>query len=88
MNSTHVRLVVSSPSNPTDWKNVEITGYIKLNLQEDTNLTGTSKPTETSQSASNSGSAEIDDIAFIGRSGRHSSEVLRIYRGAGSQPCH
>jgi hypothetical protein len=75
VNSTHVRLVVSSPSNQTYWKNVEITGYIKLNLQEDANLTGTSKPNETSQSESNSESAEIDDLAFIGRSGRHNSEV-------------
>ncbi len=69
VNSTHVRLVVSSPSNQT------LTGYIKLNLQEDANLTGTSKPNETSHSASNSESAEIDDLAFIGRSGRHNSEV-------------
>ena len=75
VNSTHVRLVVSSPPNLTNWKNVEITGYAKLSLPENDNSTKISKLNATSRSVNDSESPEIDDLAFIGRSGRHSSEV-------------
>ena len=42
VNSTHVRLVVETPSNMTDWKNVEITGYAKLSLPTIVNSTSSS----------------------------------------------
>lgn len=79
VNSTHVRLVVETPSHMTDWKNVEITGYAKLSLPPIVNSTSSSNSNSNSNSISspmnNSESEEIDDLAFIGRSGRHSSEV-------------
>jgi hypothetical protein len=75
VNSTHVRLVVETPSNMTDWKNVEITGYAKLSLPTIVNSTSSSNSNFISSPMNNSESEEIDDLAFIGRSGRHSSEV-------------
>lgn len=75
VNSTHVRLVVETPSNMTDWKNVEITGYAKLSQPTIVNSTSSSNSNSTSSPMNNSESEEIDDLAFIGRSGRHSSEV-------------
>jgi hypothetical protein len=75
VNSTHVRLVVETPSNMTDWKNVEITGYAKLSLPTIVNSTSSSNSNSFSSPMNNSESEEIEDLAFIGRSGRHSSEV-------------
>ena len=75
VNSTHVRLVVETPQNMTKWKNVEITGYAKLSLPTNVNLTSSFTSNSNSTTTNNSDSAEIDDLAFIGRSGRHSSEV-------------
>jgi hypothetical protein len=75
VNSTHVRLVVETPSNMTDWKNVEITGYAKLSLPAIVNSTSSFSSDSISSPMNNSESEEIDDLAFIGRSGRHSSEV-------------
>lgn len=74
VNSTHVRLVVETPQNMTEWKNVEITGYAKLSLPTDVNSTSFDSISNNSV-ANNSESEEIDDLAFIGRSGRHSSQV-------------
>jgi hypothetical protein len=74
-NSTHVRLVVETPQNMTDWKNVEITGYAKLSLPTNVNSTSSIDSNSINSTANNSESEEIDDLAFIGRSGRHSSEV-------------
>jgi hypothetical protein len=74
VNSTHVRLVVESPPNMTEWKNVEITGYAKLSLPSTVNSTSSSNSSSINSSTNNSESEEIDDLAFIGRSGRHSSE--------------
>jgi hypothetical protein len=59
----------------TDWKNVEITGYAKLSLPTIVNSTSSSNSNFISSPMNNSESEEIDDLAFIGRSGRHSSEV-------------
>ena len=75
VNSTHVRLVVGSPPNMTEWKNVEITGYAKLSLPSTVSSTSSSNSSSINSSTNNSESEEIDDLAFIGRSGRHSSEV-------------
>lgn len=75
VNSTHVRLVVETPQNMTKWKNVEITGYAKLSQPTNVNLTSSFTSNSNSTTTNNSDSAEFDDFAFIGRSGRHSSEV-------------
>ena len=75
VNSTHVRLVVETPQNMTEWKNVEITGYAKLSLLTNVNSTSSIGSNSNSTTTNNSDSGEIDDFAFIGRSGRHSSVV-------------
>jgi hypothetical protein len=75
VNSTHVRLVVETPQNMTEWKNVEITGYAKLSLPTGVNSTSSFDSISNNSSTNNSESEEIDDLAFIGRSGRHSSQV-------------
>jgi hypothetical protein len=74
VNSTHVRLIVETPQNMTDWKNVEITGYAKLSLPTDVNSTS-SFDSNSNNVTNNSESEEIEGLAFIGRSGRHSSQV-------------
>jgi hypothetical protein len=74
VNSTHVRLIVETPQNMTDWKNVEITGYAKLSLPTDVNSTS-SFDSNSNNATNNSESEEIEGLAFIGRSGRHSSQV-------------
>jgi hypothetical protein len=75
VNSTHVRLVVETPKNMTEWKNVEITGYAKLSLPTDINSTSSVDSNSNHFATNNSESEEIDDLAFIGRSGRHSSQA-------------
>lgn len=75
VNSTHVRLVVETPDGVTEWKNVEITGYAKLSLPTSFNSTSSTDSESINTTTNNSESEEIDDLAFIGRSGRHSSEV-------------
>ncbi len=75
VNSTHVRLVVETPQNMTEWKNVEITGYAKLTLPTDVNSTSSFDSISNNSATNNSESEEIDVLAFIGRSGRHSSQV-------------
>jgi hypothetical protein len=75
VNSTHVRLVVETPQNMTEWKNVEITGYAKLSRPTNLNSTSSVNSNSNATATNNSESGEIDDLAFIGRSGRHSSEV-------------
>jgi hypothetical protein len=74
VNSTHVRLIVETPQNMTDWKNLEITGYAKLSLPTDVNSTS-SFDSNSNNATNNSESEEIEGLAFIGRSGRHSSQV-------------
>lgn len=75
VNSTQVRLVVETPQNMTEWKNVEITGYAKLSLPTNINSTAPIDSNSVNSTTNNSESEEIDDLAFIARSGRHSSEV-------------
>jgi hypothetical protein len=75
VNSTHVRLIVETPQNMTDWKNVEITGYAKLSLPTDVNSTSSFDSNSNNSATNNSESEEIEGLAFIGRSGRHSSQV-------------
>lgn len=75
VNSTHVRLVVDTPNGMSKWKNVEITGYAKLSLPASNNSTSSIDSESVNSTTNNSDSEEIDDLAFIGRSGRHSSEV-------------
>jgi hypothetical protein len=75
VNSSHVRLIVETPQNMTDWKNVEITGYAKLSLPTDVNSTSSFDSNSNNSATDNSESEEIEGLAFIGRSGRHSSQV-------------
>jgi hypothetical protein len=75
VNSTHVRLVVDTPNGMSKWKNVEITGYAKLSLPASNNSISSIDSESVNSTTNNSDSEEIDDLAFIGRSGRHSSEV-------------
>ena len=70
INASHVRMVVNTSEGQEKWKNVEITGYVRLSQLTNENVSDTDD--------SSNGVAdedEIDDLVFISRSGRHSSEV-------------
>jgi hypothetical protein len=71
INASHVRMVVNTSDGQEKWKNVEITGYVRLSQLTNGNVSDT----EISNSLSESNEDEIDDLVFISRSGRHSSEV-------------
>jgi hypothetical protein len=71
INASHVRMVVNTSEGQEKWKNVEITGYVRLSHLPNTNVSDT----DISNGLSSSGEDEIDDLVFISRSGRHSSEV-------------
>ena len=71
INASHVRVVVNTSEGQEKWKNVEITGYVRLSHLTNRNVSDT----EISNGLSASGEDEIDDLVFISRSGRHSSEV-------------
>jgi hypothetical protein len=75
VNSTHVRLVVETPQNMTKWKNVEITGYAKLSLPTSVNSTSSFGSNSNNSAMHSNESGEFEDFAFIGRSGRHSSQT-------------
>src|SRR5919106_1215493 len=71
INASHVRMVVNTSDGQEKWKNVEITGYVRLSQLTNWNVSDT----EISNSLSELNEDEIDDLVFISRSGRHSSEV-------------
>jgi hypothetical protein len=71
INASHVRMVVNTSEGQEKWKNVEITGYVRLSHLTNSNASDT----DNSNSLGASGEDEIDDLVFISRSGRHSSEV-------------
>ena len=71
INASHVRMVVNTSEGQEKWKNVEITGYVRLSHLLNRNVSDT----DISNGLSASGEDEIDDLVFISRSGRHSSEV-------------
>ena len=70
INASHVRMVVNTSEDQEQWKNVEITGYVRLSPPINRNVSDT----DNSNGLSASGEDEIDDLVFISRSGRHSSE--------------
>lgn len=74
VNSPHSRLVVET-QNMTEWKNVEITVCAKMSLPTNINSTSPIDSNSINSTTNNRESEEIDDLAFLGRSGRHSSEV-------------
>jgi hypothetical protein len=71
INASHVRMVVNTSEGQEKWKNVEITGYVRLSHLLNRNVSDT----DISNGLNTSGEDEIDDLVFISRSGRHSSEV-------------
>ena len=71
INASHVRMIVNTSEGQEKWKNVEITGYVRLSHLLNRNVSDT----DISNGLSTSGEDEIDDLVFISRSGRHSSEV-------------
>jgi hypothetical protein len=64
-------MVVNTSEGQEKWKNVEITGYVRLSHLTNGNVSDG----DISNGLSASGEDEIDDLVFISRSGRHSSEV-------------
>jgi hypothetical protein len=77
INASHVRMVVSTSGNVDNWKNTEITGYVRLSHlnASQTDLIRNITDSDTSSTLSTPENKEIDDLVFISRSGRHSSEV-------------
>ena len=71
INASHVRMIVNTSEGQEKWKNVEITGYVRLSHLINRNVSNT----DISNGLSASDEDEIDDLVFISRSGRHSSEV-------------
>ena len=82
INTTHVRMIVNTSNNQENWNNTEITGYIRLSFpnssQVSLNRSSTIDSNIFNQSSTSGGEGEgeeIDDLVFISRSGRHSSEI-------------
>ena len=71
INASHVRMIVNTSEGQEKWKNVEMTGYVRLSHLANSNASDSA----ISNILSASGEDEIDDLVFISRSGRHSSEV-------------
>lgn len=75
INASHVRMVVNTSGSQEKWRDVEITGYIRLS-DLDANQTGAvSNNTDADASSSSPDEDEPDDLVFISRSGQHSSAV-------------
>jgi hypothetical protein len=77
INASHVRMVVNTSGGQENWKNVEITGYVRLsqlNIPQ-TDFFGNVTDSGIANGLSAPEDDEIDDLVFISRSGRHSSEV-------------
>ncbi|MGH9986276.1 MAG: hypothetical protein ACRD8W_20225, partial [Nitrososphaeraceae archaeon] len=79
INSSHVRMVINTSDDQTEWQNTEITGYIRLSYLNDSQLDSVSRipdsSSDTPVSLDSPDDEEPDDLVFISRSGRHSSEV-------------
>lgn len=82
INNPHVRMVVNTTGSQEKWKDVEITGYIRLSHLGTTQTVGLSNSTNQTGGLSNTtdlsrppDEEEVDDLVFISRSGRHSSAV-------------
>lgn len=77
INASHVRMVVNTSDSQENWKDVEITGYVRLSYlnTHQTDLFSNGTDSGISNGLSASEDDETDDLVFISRSGRHSSEV-------------
>lgn len=77
INASHVRMVVNTSENQNNWKDVEITGYVRLHYLNDSQKVSISNTSDLVNSirSSTPDDEEIDDLVFISRSGRHSSEL-------------
>ena len=75
INASHVRMIVNTSGNQENWKNVEITGYVRLSSLYSPKTGFFGNVSGISNGLSTSDEDEIDDLVFISRSGRHSSEV-------------
>jgi len=74
INATHIRMVVNTSANQEDWKNIEITGYVRLSHLN--NYNEGSSPDNNKELELNDGEElEVNGLVFVTRSGRHSSEV-------------
>lgn len=65
INNTTVRLNVDTPPNAEPWKNVEITGYLKI--------VGTTSSPENNTAPSGEGGGDVHGVDWRARSGEHSS---------------
>jgi hypothetical protein len=81
INSSHVRMVINTSDDQTEWKNTEITGFVRLAYLNDSQLdsirdiSNSSFFSNTPISLDTPDDEEPQDLVFISRSGRHSSEV-------------
>ena len=73
INSSHVRMVVNTSGNQEKWKDVEITGYIRLSYlgtnQTEVGLNNTDEGEPNGLTSIDEN--EVDDLVFIARSGQH-----------------
>ncbi|HZD34389.1 MAG TPA: hypothetical protein VE130_04220 [Nitrososphaeraceae archaeon] len=85
INNPHVRMVVNTTGSQENWRDVEITGYIRLSYLDTTQTGALSNSTNQTGALGNNANTgvlsrppdeeEVDDLVFISRSGRHSSAV-------------
>lgn len=75
INASHVRMVVNTSGNQEKWKDVEITGYIRLSYlgtnQTEVGLNNTDEGETNGLTSIDEN--EVDDLVFIARSGQHTS---------------
>lgn len=69
-----VRMNVDTPTGKEPWKNVEITGYVKV-ISLNTTAKKESNKINSSQKQQQEEGSNLDDISWYARSGRHNSEI-------------
>ena len=80
INSSHVRMVVNTSNDQSEWMNTEMTGLVRLSLPLNDSQSNLARGTPNSSSdipisLDSPEDEESDDLVFISRSGRHSSDV-------------
>lgn len=76
-----VRMVDNTSNNQENWNNTEITGYVRFSAPNGSqaslnrSTTDSDISNQTSMLEDEGEGGEIDDLVFISRSGRHSSEI-------------
>ena len=80
INSSHVRMVVNTSDDQSEWMNTEMTGLVRLSLPLNDSQSNLARGTPNSSSdipisLDSPENEESDDLVFISRSGRHSSDV-------------